>query len=85
MRRAILLCVATLLAVLAACSDAPPADRASSEVPAPTNPTQTAPVETVSPAADLVVEGVQALLDYYYQPLVAARLFADAWEGAAAA
>ncbi|MGE0544860.1 MAG: S41 family peptidase [Dehalococcoidia bacterium] len=82
MRRVIPLCVAIALTILAACNDAPPADRASPESAAPTQTTRTA---TTSPAAELVVEGVQALLDHYYQPPDAGRLFADAWDGAASA
>jgi carboxyl-terminal processing protease len=77
--------MAALATVLAACSDTPPADRASQGVTTPTDATQIATAGSESAAADLVIEGVQALLEHYYQPLDPALLFADAWEGAAMA
>src|SRR5687767_6408623 len=84
MRRATPLCVMVLLLVLA-CSDAPAADRADESRTAPVATTPVPSGQTTSSAAELVVEGVQALLDHYYQPLDAGRLFADAWAGAASA
>jgi carboxyl-terminal processing protease len=80
-----LLYAASVLILLAACTDAPPADRASQNLTTPTGSAQTSLAESVSPSADLVVEGTQALIDHYYQPSDAGRLFTDAWAGAASA
>ncbi|MGH2583329.1 MAG: S41 family peptidase [Dehalococcoidia bacterium] len=83
MQRWALLGLAAILVLLIACDDAGPST--GSSVSSATALGQQAAATAGPSATALVLEAVQALLSEYYEELDAARLFADAWEGAVAA
>lgn len=88
MRRVTLLALLTS-ALLVACSEAssPPDDRARRSEPLTATfaaaTAVAAPQESLT--SGLILAGVQAFMDYYYEEPDPAHLFSDAWEGAASA
>jgi carboxyl-terminal processing protease len=87
MRRLLLLWLAAV-SLLVACGDASSGDQAFQRVEPPGGGTPAGRVAAPSQDVDataLVLAGVQAMLEHYYEPLDAGRLFSDAWDGADAA